>query len=103
MTGSDQKFWIGIASAFILPTMAYIYTQGMTAQSINQLAKSVDKFQSTVDIINDRVNTIANGTSNNNISLSNLDSHVKKLDVIVNEQSKKIVILETQINNKVGR
>ncbi len=103
MTGSDQKFWIGIASAFILPTMAYIYTQGMTAQSIEQLAKSVDKFQQNVDVVNDRVNNVMNNTSNNNATLIVMSKHLEQVDAVVAEQSKKIVILETQMNGKVGR
>lgn len=103
MNNSDQKFWIGIASAFILPTMAYIYTQGMTAQSIEQLAKSVEKFQTSIDVVNDRVNGVANGTSTNNVSIIQMSKDVDHLSDIVEEQSKKIVMLETQINHKVGR
>lgn len=103
MNNSDQKFWIGIASAFILPTMAYIYTQGITAQSIEQLAKSVEKFQTSIDVVNDRVNGVANGTSTNNVSIIQMSKDVDHLSDIVEEQSKKIVMLETQINDKVGR
>ena len=40
MINNDKKFWIGIATAFIIPTLAYSYTQGMTAQSISQLSRN---------------------------------------------------------------
>lgn len=98
MTGSDQKFWIGIASAFILPTMAYIYTQGMTAQSIESLAKSVDKFQTSVDNVNQQVNTIANSSANNAEAITNINKHMDKMDSLVIDQNNRLVILETKIN-----
>lgn len=98
MTGSDQKFWIGIASAFILPTMAYIYTQGMTAQSIEQLAKSVDKYQSTVDNVNQQVNVIANSAANNAEAITNINKHMDKMDTVVIDQNNRLVILETKLN-----
>ena len=98
MTGSDQKFWIGIASAFILPTMAYIYTQGMTAQSIESLAKSVDKFQTSVDNVNQQVNTIANNSANNAEAITNINKHMDKMDTLVIDQNNRLVILETKLN-----
>lgn len=98
MTGSDQKFWIGIASAFILPTMAYIYTQGMTAQSIESLAKSVDKFQTSVDNVNQQVNTIANSSANNAEAITNINKHMDKMDTLVIDQNNRLVILETKLN-----
>jgi peptidoglycan hydrolase CwlO-like protein len=98
LNGSDQKFWIGIASAFILPTLAYVYTQGMTAQSIEQLAKSVDKYQSTVDNVNTQVNTIANNTANNAEAITNINKHMDKMDTIVIDQNNRLVILETKLN-----
>lgn len=98
MTGSDQKFWIGIASAFILPTMAYIYTQGMTAQSIESLAKSVDKFQTSVDNVNQQVNTIANSSANNAEAITNINKHMDKMDTLVIDQNNRLVVLETKLN-----
>ena len=65
MSNDDKKFWIGIASAFIIPTLAYIYTQGMTAQSISQLSANVEKYQTTVDKLNGQILIIANNTNNN--------------------------------------
>lgn len=100
MTGSDQKFWIGIASAFILPTLAYVYTQGMTAQSIEQLAKSVDKFQVSVDNVNNQVNAIANNSSNNSAAINNINKHMDKLDLVLGEQGNRLVVLETKTINR---
>ena len=74
MNGSDQKFWIGIASAFILPTLAYVYAQGMTAQSIEQLAKSVEKFQSNVDAANGRINNAERLTESNTAAIASINS-----------------------------
>ncbi len=96
MTGSDQKFWIGIASAFVLPTMMYIYTQGMTAQSITELTHSVDKFQNNMDNVNDHINVISNTTLNNNTSIENLNKHIDQLDTIANQNQNRLVILETR-------
>lgn len=100
MTGYDQKFWIGIASAFILPTMAYVYTQGMTAQSIAQLAVSVDKFQANVDVINDRVVGIQRETLNNSASIVAMNSHLEQIDSDLDKHGERIVIIETKMKVK---
>ena len=73
MSNYDQKFWIGITSAFIIPTLAYVYTQGMTAQSIRQLSASVDKYQTTVDNLNDQILIIANNANNNTAEIASVN------------------------------
>lgn len=100
MTGSDQKFWIGIASAFILPTMAYVYTQGMTAQSIAQLAVSVDKFQANVDTISDRMNGIQRDTMSNTASIVAMSRHLDQVDTEMDKNGERIVIIETKMKVK---
>lgn len=100
MTGSDQKFWIGIASAFILPTMAYVYTQGMTAQSIAQLATSVDKFQANVDTLSDRMNGIQRDTMSNTASLVAMGRHLDQVDTEMDKHGERIVIIETKMKVK---
>lgn len=96
MTGSDQKFWIGIASAFILPTLAYVYTQGMTAQSIDSLAKSVDKFQSSVDVVNTRMSNIERDSSNNALAITQLNRHLDQVDDILDKHGERLVVMETK-------
>ena len=96
MTGSDQKFWIGIASAFILPTLAYVYTQGMTAQSIDSLAKSVDKFQNSVDATNTRLSGIERDTSNNAMSIIQANRHLDQIDQVIDKHGERLVVLETK-------
>lgn len=96
MSNNDQKFWIGIASAFIIPTLAYVYTQGMTAQSISQLSKSVDKYQDTVDILNGKILIIANNANNNTATIASVNKHLDKIDLEVNEQNHRILIIETK-------
>ena len=96
MTNNDQKFWIGIASAFVIPTLAYVYTQGMTAQSISQLSASVDKYQDTVDILNGQILVIANNANNNTATIASVNKHLDKIDLEVNEQNRRILIIETK-------
>ena len=96
MSNNDQKFWIGIASAFIIPTLAYVYTQGMTAQSISQLSKSVDKYQDTVDSLNGKILNIANNANNNTASIASVNKHLDKIDLEMNEQNHRILIIETK-------
>lgn len=96
MTGSDQKFWIGIASAFILPTLAYVYTQGITAQSIDSLAKSVDKFQTSVDATNTRLASVERDTSNNTLAITNINLHLDKVDSTIDKYGDRLVIIETK-------
>ena len=96
MSNDDQKFWIGIASAFIIPTLAYVYTQGMTAQSIRQLSASVDKYQATVDSLNGQILTIANNANNNTASIESVNKHLDKIDLEVNEHNRRIMIIETK-------
>lgn len=96
MTNNDQKFWIGIASAFVIPTLAYVYTQGMTAQSISQLSKSVDKYQDTADILNGKILIIANNANNNTATIASVNKHLDKIDLEVNEQNRRILIIETK-------
>lgn len=96
MTGSDQKFWIGIASAFILPTLAYVYTQGMTAQSIDSLAKSVDKFQSSVDVVNTRMSNIERDSSNNALAITQLNRHMDQVDDLLDKHGERLVVMETK-------
>lgn len=96
MTGSDKKFWIGIASAFILPTLAYVYTQGMTAQSIDSLAKSVDKFQTSVDAANTRLASVERDTSNNTLAITNINRHLDQVDTILDKHGERLVVIETR-------
>ena len=96
MSNNDQKFWIGIASAFIIPTLAYVYTQGMTAQSISQLSKSVDKYQDTVDSLNGKILIIANNANNNTAIIASVNKHLDKIDLEMNEQNHRILIIETK-------
>ena len=96
MTNNDQKFWIGIASAFVIPTLAYVYTQGMTAQSISQLSASVDKYQATVDTLNGQILIIANNSNNNTAEIVSLNKHLDKIDLEVNEHNRRIMIIETK-------
>lgn len=96
MTGSDQKFWIGIASAFILPTLAYVYTQGMTAQSIDSLAKSVDKFQTSVDATNTRLASVERDASNNTLAITNINRHLDQVDTILDKHGERLIIIETK-------
>lgn len=96
MSNDDQKFWIGIASAFIIPTLAYVYTQGMTAQSIRQLSASVDKYQTTVDNLNDQILIIANNANNNKEEITSVNKHLDKIDLEVNDQNRRIMVIETK-------
>lgn len=96
MSNNDQKFWIGIASAFIIPTLAYVYTQGMTAQSISQLSASVDKYQATVDSLNGQILNIANNANNNTASIASVNKHLDKIYIDINEQNRRILIIETK-------
>lgn len=96
MTGSDQKFWIGIASAFILPTLAYAYTQGMTSQSIDSLAKSVDKFQTSVDATNTRLASVERDTSNNTLAITNINRHIDQVDDVLDRHSDRLAVIETK-------
>ena len=100
MTGSDQKFWIGIASAFILPTLAYVYTQGMTAQSIDSLAKSVDKFQTSVDATNTRLASVERDTSNNTLAITNINHHLDQVDEILDKHGDRLTVIETKAKVK---
>lgn len=100
MTGSDQKFWIGIASAFILPTLAYVYTQGMTAQSIDSLAKSVDKFQTSVDATNTRLASVERDTSNNTLAITNINRHLDQVDTILDNHGDRLIVIETKAKVK---
>ena len=84
MSNDDQKFWIGIASAFIIPTIAYVYTQGMTAQSISQLSASVDKYQDTVDILNGQILIIANNVNNNKAEIASVNKQLDEIELKVN-------------------
>ena len=79
MSNNDQKFWIGIASAFIIPTIAYVYTQGMTAQSIRQLTASVDKYQDAVDSLNGKILIVANNANNNTAEIALVNKHLDRL------------------------
>lgn len=96
MTGSDQKFWIGIASAFILPTLAYVYTQGMTAQSIDSLAKSVDKFQTSVDAANTRLANVERDNSNNTLAIVQANKHLDQIDQVLEKHGERLIIIETK-------
>ena len=62
MTTDDNstKFWIGIASAFVIPSLAYSYAQGSTVQSINTLTRTVEQLQSTIDKVNDKIDKQSN-------------------------------------------
>lgn len=100
MTGSDQKFWIGIASAFILPTLAYVYTHGMTAQSIDSLAKSVDKFQTSVDATNTRLASVERDTSNNTLAITNINRHLDQVDTILDNHGDRLIVIETKAKVK---
>lgn len=100
MTGSDQKFWIEIASAFILPTLAYVYTQGMTAQSIDSLAKSVDKFQTSVDSTNTRLASVERDTSNNTLAITNINRHLDQVDTILDKHGERLIVIETNAKVK---
>ena len=96
MTNNNQKFWIGIASAFVIPTLAYVYTQGMTAQSISQLSASVDKYQSTVDSLNGQILIIANDANNNTAVIASVNKQLDKIALEVNEYNRRILIIETK-------
>ena len=96
MTGSDQKFWIGIASAFILPTLAYVYTQGMTAQSIESLAKSVDKFQMSVDAANTRLANVERDNSNNALEIVQTSKRLDQIDQVLENHDERLVVIETR-------
>lgn len=96
MSNKDNKFWIGISSAFIIPTLAYVYSQGMTAQSINQLSTSVDKYQATVDSLNNQILIIANNNNNNTAEIASVNKHLDTIDLEVNEQNRRILIIETK-------
>ena len=96
MNNNDQKFWIGIASAFIIPTIVYVYMQGMTAQSISQLSTSVDKYQDSIDILNGKILIITSNDNNNTESIANLNKHLDKLDIEVSDQNRRILIIETK-------
>ena len=96
MINNDKKFWIGIATAFIIPTLAYSYTQGMTAQSISQLSASVYKYQDAVDILSGKILIIANNDNNNMAEISSVNKHLDKIDLEVNEQNRRIMVIETK-------
>ena len=96
MSNGDQKFWIGIASAFIIPTIVYVYAQGMTAQSIIQLSASVDKYQDTVDSLNGKILIIANNVNNNTAEIASVDKHLDKIELEVNEHNRRILVIETK-------
>ena len=96
MSNDDKKFWIGIASSFIIPTLAYVYTQGMTAQSISQLSASVDKYQTTVDNLNGQILIIANNVNNNTAEITSINKHLNKIELEVNEHNRRILVIETK-------
>ena len=96
MSNNDQKFWIGIASAFIIPTIAYVYTQGMTAQSIRQLTASVDKYQAAVDSLNGQILIVANNANNNTAAIASVNKHLDKINLEVNEHNRRIIVIETK-------
>ena len=96
MSNGDQKFWIGIASAFIIPTIAYVYTQGMTAQSIIQLSASVDKYQTTIDNLNGQILIIANNANNNTEEIASVDKHLDKIELELNDHNRRILVIETK-------
>lgn len=96
MSNDDKKFWISIVSAFIIPTLAYVYTQGMTAQSISQLSANVEKYQTTVDKLNGQILIIANNANNNTEEIASVNKHLDKIDLEVNEQNRRIMVIETK-------
>ena len=96
MNISDHKFWIGIASAFVLPTLAYVYTQGRTAQSIEQLAESMSKFQTGIDATNDRLNNIGETSRLNNSKIEVMERHFERIDQVIENHGGRIVALETK-------
>ena len=102
MNGSDQKFWIGIASAFVLPTLAYVYTQGRTAQSIDQLTQTVARFQSSIDATNERINTTGELARSNNSKINDIEKHLERVDIVLNNQGSRLVVIETK-NGLGGR
>ena len=100
MSGSSdgQRFWIGITSAFVIPTVMFVYSQGMTAQSINELTKSVDKFQVSLDITNSRVEDSARVAANNGAAINTLNKQVDKLENDLRDQQKRVNSLEVATN-----
>lgn len=100
MSGSseNQKFWIGIASAFVIPTVLFVYSQGMTEQSINELTKSVDKFQVNIDATNSRLSDTSRLASNNDAAINNLTKQFDKMEAELHEQNKRIHDLEMSKN-----
>ena len=96
MSNDDQKFWIGIASAFIIPTLAYVYTQDMTAQSIRQLTASVDKYQAAVDSLNGQILIVANNANNNTAEIASVNKNLDKIELELSEHNRRIIVIETK-------
>ena len=96
MINNDKKFWIGIASAFIIPAIVHVYAQGMAEQSMRQLSASVDKYQATVDSLNGKILIIANNAHDNTASIANLNKYLDKIDLEVNEHNHRIIVIETK-------
>ena len=96
MSNDDKKFWIGIASAFIIPTLAYVYTQGMTAQSIKQLTASVDKYQAAVDSLNGQILIVANNANNNTAEIASVNKNLDKIELELSEHNRRIIVIETK-------
>lgn len=94
--GDDQKFWVGIASAFIIPTLAYVYMQGMTAQSINQLVESVNKYQETADSLNTNIHDVSNLASVNKLYITKMNNDLEKLSIELDDQNRRITIIESK-------
>lgn len=96
MSNDDKKFWIGISSAFIIPTLAYVYTQGMTAQSIKQLTASVDKYQAAVDSLNGQILIVANNANNNTTEIASVNKNLDKIELELSEHNRRIIVIETK-------
>lgn len=92
----DQKFWVGIASAFIIPTLAYVYMQGMTAQSINQLVESVNKYQETADSLNTKIHDVSNLAGVNKLYITKMNNDLEKLSIELDDQNRRITIIESK-------
>lgn len=79
MEMNDGAIILSIAGFMLIPTIAYIFSQGRSRQVQAQLVSSMDKLDDTMERLNTTVNRISLDVGKMEVRLSRAESDIKEL------------------------
>lgn len=90
----DAKFWMGLVSVFVVPTLIFAHAQGEVAKAIEILGGDVSVIRTKVESMESHIYDVDGVSKQNSSILQRFERDVSRIDVAVSAQGNKISAIE---------